>query len=376
MLSALRNFALTFAISAVIFGLIAFFISDPIMNAAGSLGSSDKDDEESSLEIETEPGTPGVTPNNPVNDRPDTNDLSGSSFNILFIGSDYTETLKNQFDGKSYAEALEHPEYGEGLHLPDYATDTYRKLFTRKRQVDSLILLRVDKETGRYVFCSIPTNIRFIRNGEFIELRELLGSISDSEPEKTYINYVSAYTGVDIDYYFHLNLDQFPKFLQSIVDKTGIKFSYTCPYDMKDEDNGLNIDFKGGKTQIDTPEEALQMLRYNGYTSAKQSRGKTAIGFMQYLLGRYTESLSGCIALYEHLIQFDGELFETNIDDKEFISNNQDMILKYNKFTPVEVTYPGVEKKYDSAEAAIREKKGLSTTYFEPALEQAVSLLG
>lgn len=87
MLTAIRNFVIVFAISAVIFGVIGYaitgFIVDNVLGIANSPGDTG---------INTDTGTSDdseTTKTPDTNEIPNYEDLEGRSFNILLIGTDY-----------------------------------------------------------------------------------------------------------------------------------------------------------------------------------------------------------------------------------------------------------------------------------------------
>lgn len=347
MLSAIRNFALTFAISALIFGVIAYFIVgfvvdtmteaipggydteyDPedFFNNNPSFDTSSADGTDSQGSVDT--AVPPVT----------SETINGDTFNILLIGSDYQPELFDDYDYES--KWREDPN---NVGFPDKRD--------RPWGADALILLRVDKENRKFVFCPIPRNTRVMVSGDYMQLGDVI-----SEKSIDFLcGKVSGLTGLDIDYYVNINVGV----IDDIVDAVdGITFY--VPEDMVYEDplQELTIDLKKGTTAI-TGEKAMQLLRYVGYKNGNAGRMSTAVEFIKAVLAKFTNItyLAKAPELYSTVI----EHVETNFTADDLV-NNLELIFSYPKFEAVTVTYPGTAKAYGGI------------TYFEPSVAAAMDM--
>ncbi|MBQ3126560.1 MAG: hypothetical protein IJC15_05760, partial [Clostridia bacterium] len=89
MLSAFKNYAITFLIAAVIFSLIAFGVVQIVMDSLSDSFFVTPNDPEN-------PDRPTVTTAPPVTDPPEP--LNGASFNILLLGVDYAPHRYYDYD--------------------------------------------------------------------------------------------------------------------------------------------------------------------------------------------------------------------------------------------------------------------------------------
>ncbi len=285
MLSATKNFVLTFIIALIIFGLIAYMLVGLVLNNLLGVGAS-----------ETKP--PEVTEAPPADDGPGNVglDLSGGeSFNLLLIGTDYRpsdfvnydpEMLEKLYGIKkedvvpvpapddvkpnpgSVASDKDHwsadgQEDGDGGLIFNggfYSVD-YRIIET-----DALILLRADKEREQFTYTVFPTDTYVDMSGRYIKLSELYGRYG----LETLIDKIYAMTGMTVDYHAVVTVDAFP----SLVDTLG-GISYNVPFDMqyKDFAGGIDIDLKKGAQKLDG-DQVLDLLMFNNYENGG-SREKT-----------------------------------------------------------------------------------------------------
>ncbi len=340
MLSALRNFALTFLISALIFGVLAYLI-------VGFVVDTMEDTIPTGNEIsgDTAPDgqyNPNIDKNNPPSTSGSTgttepdfiDEIKGETFNILLVGTDYQPKL---FDDYDYEEKWE----GDGF--PDKRN--------RPWGADMIVLLRIDKENRQFVFCSIPRNSRVYVDGAYVQLGDTLS--------KKGINYlcgkVATMTELRIDYYATVSAEA----IKEAIDAVGT-ITYYVPEDMQYSDplQELEIDLKKGTTTIDG-EKAAQLLRYVGYKNGNIGRMNTTVDFAKAILAKFTNItyLEKAAEIYTAL----SEHVETNftLDD---LFNNLDLIFSYSKFEAVTITYPGTSKVFDGI------------TYFEPSVTNAVKI--
>ncbi len=331
MLSALRNFALTFLISILIFGVMAYFIVEFVMDTL-SVAISAESSETKEIELvrpedtdsPSQPGTPNVTIEN----------LNGDTFNVLLIGTDYQPEI---FDDYDYEDTWT----GDGF--PDKRS--------RRWGADTLLLLRVDKENRKFVFCSLPRTARVLVDGNNMQLGDVL-----SEKDIDFLcGKVSGLTGLDIDYHAILHVGA----LAECVDTLG-GLKYYIPEDMSYEDpaQNLKIDLQKGTVDLDG-DKAMQLLRYAGYKNGTTGRMNTAISFIQAILAKFTNVtyLAKAPELYGIL----SEQVQTNFTADDLV-NNLDLIFAYSKFEAVTVTYPGSIKSYDGI------------AYFEPSVQSALDI--
>lgn len=145
MLSALKNFGVTFLISAALFGIIAYFATGFVTSTVSSI--LDEEDEELDQIIQnnpagedtagTDPGTPGTEEEIP----------EGESFNFVVITTDYRPDLNND-----YQPALETMKEHNWYNTPPEDTMGSLSSDYRKAEVSSIVLIRVDKERRQFIY--------------------------------------------------------------------------------------------------------------------------------------------------------------------------------------------------------------------------------
>ncbi len=332
MLSAFRNFFLTFVIAALIFGGIAYFVVGFVLETVSeAIEPESVETEKIHLEYSDTTDEPPSTDTTPP---PDEEPISGESFNILLIGTDYQPELFDDYDYESTWT-------GEGF--PDKRD--------RPWGADSLILVRIDKESRRFVFCAIPRNTRVQVDGIYTQL----GDIIASKGVEFLCGKVTGLTGMKIDYYAQLDIGS----LAACIDALG-GITYYIPEDMTYSDplQELEIDLKKGTAQIDG-NMAMQLLRYVGYEGGDTARMRTAVDFLQKIIAKFTNVtyLTKAPELYKTLTRY----IKTDFSADDLL-NNLDLIFAYTKFETLVLSFPGSVKAYD----------GIS--YFEPNTSAALEL--
>ncbi len=237
---AIRNFVIALFASLLVFGLAAHFIlkagfkeaSEPYKKNETDLNSDDssESDSESAVTISDD----------------EIKNINGESFNILFIGTDYIGSRLDDYDVES--------KY----------TDTFPHERNRTVSADAIAVIRFSKETQKVVIATISGDIK-LDDG----LNTTLGEAYTEKDNDYFINTVSALTGLELDKYVIVNIENIP----SIIDALGGVY-FEIPEDMKYEDTTEDfvIDLKKGGKYL-TGDEAEQLIRYNGYaSSSKNSR--------------------------------------------------------------------------------------------------------
>ncbi len=329
-MSALRNFALTFVLSAVIFGLLAYFIVGFVLDTLSvTISAEIPEDTLELIPVEsTEPPEETTAP--PEDEDP----VTGDTFNILLIGTDYQPDKFSDYD---YEETY------KGIGFPDKRS--------RPWGADMLVLVRVDKENRKFVFCAIPRNTRVMVDGNYIQL----GDVCRTKGAEFLCGKVTGLIGLEIDYFAELDVGG----IAGLVDIFG-SITYYVPEDMdyEDPEQGLAIHLKKGTHAING-EKAAQLLRYAGYTNGDKGRMQTAISYLQGMLAKFTNVtyLTKIPKLYEKA----AEMVNTNFTADD-LANNLDLIFAYSKFEAVTVNYPGSTRVIDGI------------TYFEPSLSNALEI--
>lgn len=328
---SVRNFLIAFFVSLVIFGVIAFLLCSYIVAIfeSGNLQGNPGDTSD------TETGDP-LTPGEGI---------KGDSFNILLIGTDYQPDILYDYNP---AIAALYPKFKrltlEELY-PSLEAGNYRRI-----SPDTIIILRISKETQQFMFTALPTNMLVEVGGA----ETTLGNIYQDEGFDFFCSKINGITGLSIDYSVIADI----KGLAKAVDLVG-GITYTVPVAMNysDPSQNLHISLKAG-AQVLYGDQALQLLRYNNYTSGSHSRLKTGISFLRAVVAKMTNIiyLTHIETYYEKISPY----FTTDFTIND-LRDHLDLIFKYPDFKTVEVSYPG----------AYIEKDG--ETYFKPDVKKALA---
>ncbi len=285
MLSATKNFVLTFVIAIIIFGLIAYMLVGLVLN--NLLGG----DEETQAPEETT-AEPDQRPDGPVGVELTDN---GESFNILLIGTDFRpsefvdydpEMLEKLYGIKADEVTPTSPpadvkpkpgsvvsdkEYwsGDGIVAEDGSLifgGGFYSVEYRLIETDALVLIRADKEREQFTFTVFPTDTYVEMSGQYVKLSEVYGRYG----LQTLLNKVYAMTGVMIDNYAVVSMESFPALVDALG---GISFNVPCDMNYVDRAGGIEIDLKAGLQRLDG-EGVLDVLTFRNYQNGG-SREKT-----------------------------------------------------------------------------------------------------
>ncbi len=321
MLPSLRNFAITFLVSLLIFSALAYFLADFAMENFS--GGFTKDPE---TETGTAEETLGVF--NPFEENDDnvTTMIQGTSFNFVLVGLDYQKDVFDDYPESMsdyLAKALSGvQDEGIGKSL------SYE--MTRDISADAVIVGRVDKEDHRLVLTALPGNTRVFVDG----VHTSLGSVFIDKGLDFFLGKVSAITGFSFDYYGVVSIPT----MVSIIDQLG-GLSYKVPCDMEYEDpvEGLTISLKAGSQWL-SGETAMQVLRYADYENRDISRlailREMAISMMTSI--NKITTLAHAPDLYKNLKNG----ISTNLRLADF-TDNLDLIFRIGDFEVVNYEYPG-----------------------------------
>ena len=304
-LSVVRNFVVTFLLSLLIFGLIAYGLVQFTVSAF-ELGVDRQQGEALETEETRDPDDTGV-----IQTPQDWLSLKGESFTVLLVGTDYQPDVYHDYD----------------------STDKMINGFpaeTRKVEADSITLIRVNKETGECLFCPIPAITKIVLDGLPSQLQHLyaakgIGALCDK---------IMAMTGIPVDYYAVVTMNS----LAAFIDDMG-GLPYFVPKDLyyKDDSIGLEINIRRGSQKL-TGKKAVQMLQYWTYDDGDTSRRACAVSFLKALFQRVASTIEpqSAAVYYSRYLKY----FDTNFTITD-LQNNVDLLFAYNKMTIVDYTYPG-----------------------------------
>ncbi len=321
---SLRNFALTFIISLVIFGAIAWGIVGSLMEMSENIlagAAVDTEDNNNPSANEQQNNTPDIE------DEPE---FKGNSFNFLAVGMDTMPGGKVKFPDKDSKEFS---------------------------SMEAIMLVRADKENKKFIFSSLPTDFIINYKGENMPLGQLTKclNINDSSQLDLLLNEITALTGMSIDYYAFIDMESFVK----TIDNLG-GISYKVPTDMyyEDPEQNLVISFKKNQ-KLTSAKDMLMMLRYVTYDTIENGAGKNENA-------RISLHMQFANAVFEKMLTFENivsipiwipDIFKSTktnftLDDAK---ENVDLIFSYNEYSTINFTYSTgyinqVTEKYSSSE--------------------------
>ena len=302
-MSAVRNFVLTLILSLLIFGILAFGILQFAFEAfsLGGKGNGNDDPLSSTEDTTDEPILPpeGMTT------------IKGESFTVLFIGTDYLPDVYNDYE---YTDQVIN-----GFPAP-----------TREIETDTLILLRVNKETGECVFCPIPALAEVTVDGHKTTLEKVYARKGLSE----LLVHINHLTGIPVDYYALVTIENLSYLIDDIG---GIEFYVPENMHYTDLEAQLEINILKG-TRILDGKTATDMLRYWSYKDEDVSRRRVASDFLKALASKVMTDIPLKDAAIAYLKYKDK--IETNFTMQDLTSHS-DLIYAFPKMSIKDITYPG-----------------------------------
>ncbi len=307
MLSAVRNAIITFLVSLLIFGALAWVI---IKFAAKSLTGTDPADSGKFETVIPDTGNGSENPTTPVTPE---NPIKGTSFNILLVGSDYQPDILKDYD------VSDQNKNNDGFPIEG-----------RKISADTIILARIDKEKKTVMFSSIPSETRVTVNG----VSTKLGYVYGDKGIEFFKEKVEMLTSLPVDYYAAVTISG----LENILGKLG-KITFDVPKNMNyiDESQNLEINLTKGKQAL-SANQALQLLRYNLYSDDGETRREISLSFLDAMIKTFATEGNYAKAA-DYLSQF-SKYLETDFGESD-LAEQIDLIFAYNEFELKTITYPG-----------------------------------
>ena len=247
-------------ISSFFAALIIFGISAAVISGALSMGRDD-----------------GYIP--PKTDEKK-NELSGSSFNLLLIMTDFAPERFDDYDPTVVKNIFDVEYIGSGKKE---GLSGYRRI-----TAETMSIVRFDKERGELTYTHIPGSVLVSAKG----VKTRIGNLISDHGVEFLVDKVHAITGIEIDSYFVFT----PQSAAEAFDNVG-DISYTIQSDMKytDAEKGIDIYIKAGSQKLNG-EKTVGMLRFDGYGNIGIKRGSTVCGYIK----RFVNKLSGDFT-YEEL---------------------------------------------------------------------------
>lgn len=209
-LSAFKNFGVTFIIALVIFGISAYFATAFVTNTMSSIMSSEKEQLDDIFEKEDEQGmTPGEQPGNTVDPL---SQIEGESFSFLVVITDYRPDLYGDYMPKD-VQALNEKAWSltDKYEAVGYLSTDYRTI-----SASSIVLIRADKEDGQYTYTYFSPESRVYTPTGY----HTLGDVYSYYGMDTLTDHINALTGIRPTYKLVINgynLDELVSLLGSVA---------------------------------------------------------------------------------------------------------------------------------------------------------------
>lgn len=205
MLSAFKNFGVTFLIAALLFGIIAYFATGFVTGTVKSI----LEDEQTELEeiMQSGDGETDSSAQTPETGEADDKIPEGESFNFLILTTDYRPDLYN-----TYSPSLDtmyntdwysvSPEETVGLMSGNY----------RDVNLGTITLVRIDKEKRQVIYTAFTPETRVYTSTGYHTLSEVYNLYG-----KTAVaDYIHAITGMKFEYTMLINGYNFDELLELI----------------------------------------------------------------------------------------------------------------------------------------------------------------
>ncbi len=362
MLSAFKNFFVTFLIAALIFGSVAYFATQFLTDTITGIFDAEKNELDEILHSSTPDTTPVTEPTDPGLTDPSTDRvIEGDSFNMLFIVTDYQPDIFHDYFPSD--DDLADMENDEATFTGLLGTP-FRRIGTC-----ATVLLRADKERKEFTFTVFPSVMRVTTSA---------GSVSGSDLYSLYgrdhiVSRVSAMTGLSIDYYLVVNVTE----LSQIISNMGGINMYltsdlyyngqiaTTQKPAPGEEDLIPLLYTIGNNDIDGA-GATALMMHNEMDSAAtvNARNTFLVSFLTAVMDKLTAMPeTDLTAFYDDICA--NAMVDTTFAVPDFISEIS-LIYAWNDpaFKKTTLEYPG---RYVSATDS-------AAGYFEPNINQAINL--
>lgn len=204
MLSALKNFGVTFLIAAILFGIIAYFATGFVTSTVKDILEEEQTELDEIIQSEGE-----VSPNTPSTEvaegegEEDDKIPEGESFNFIVFTTDYRPDLYND-----YSPALSTMYNTDWYSVPAEETAGLLSGDYRTTNLSTILLVRIDKEKRQVMYSYITPEARVYTPSGYHTLSEVYTLYG----KNTVTEHINAMTGLRFRYSLLMNgynLDEF-----------------------------------------------------------------------------------------------------------------------------------------------------------------------
>ena len=300
MLSAVKNFFLTFILALAVFGLIATAAVRLVVDNIN--GTLERDGDETG-QTDTGSSETGNKGSSQTSDE--------RSLNLLLIGTDYRPDLFSDYDPAKlellYGIKNENPtqQPAPGDVVPYYigavSSDTYHStdelvevdgqfvipngfysVGYRQIEADAIVLLRIDLSRRQITLTPLPGDAYVEAAGSYMKLSEVYGTYGP----RVLCDAVHIITGVNPSHFISVDVGSFPRLVDAL---DGIE--YYVPENMQytDKSAGIEINLKKGVQTLDG-QGAISLLMFKDYKDYSLSREQTCLSVLKAVLSKAMSS--------------------------------------------------------------------------------------
>ncbi|MBR5314291.1 MAG: hypothetical protein IKU45_02630 [Clostridia bacterium] len=339
---SLWTFVITFILSMAIFGTLAFNIvsnvfdiefkapdiSDafaetqdgettnnlkkPVKPNKDNENSDDEDGEKDEPDEDEEDTTPIIS----VGDL-DLPQGKEDELTMLFVRTDYQPSVFN-YEKSGYDE--------NGVYVKK-----------KKISVDSLLLVKIDRESQTFMFSSIPGNT-VMNKANY----KTIGDMYSEKGAGYMVDCVYALTGIQAEYISVIGIDDTLKLYKKIGN---IMFDVPCNMSQIYEDRKIEVDLQAGLQDM-SPDMIQQLLLFDNYSEEFiYTKESVHVDFSLAVFEKLTTKayLSKAVDTYKSLMKF----YDTNFTEQAF-KDNIDLLYSFATYQPLVVTYPGYDNELEN----------------------------
>ena len=288
MLSAFKNFFVTFLIAALIFGTGAYFAVRFLTDTISGIFDMEASELEQILNPGDSTAVPDPSVTGPENSdsplTPEADVIEGNSFNMLFIVTDYQPDIFSDYlpDDQQLTDMEADPENTTGILGTAY----------RRPRACAVLLFRADLERQEFVLTPIPSITRISTTAGNVSMADLYNLYGHSFIQSV----VSSMTGLTLDHYLLVNITE----LSDIITELGgisLYLSQDLYYNgqisttvrpSEEEADALPLLYSIGKNEIDGPGAVALMMNEN-YASGVSDRDALMVSFFSEVLKKLIE---------------------------------------------------------------------------------------
>lgn len=347
-----KNFAVTFAVSALVIGIVAVFVTGALKDTL--LGVFDRNTDELTGILNSATGEQ----NSASGSNSSTNTLAaleGKSFTMLLVCSDYRP---NVYKYANDADDIDEKNKDVGFLEEDFKVTGVR----------NICLVTCSKEQGEFAFTPIPPNMSVSTPSGTETLYNVYGYYGMD----FFKNKIESVTGLEIDYWAAVNCTD----ISSIIDRLGAVFcNVPCEIftDGKEYISATGVsrakavnpksEYKRFLEKCDDyiGPSCMGMLLFRDYSDGIDDELTITESFTKGVFTNFAKlSPNGCVSMWRNIQRYT----ESNIGE-EFFVENAALISAYSDSVSVTVSYPGLFKAATEPENA----------RFEPNVQAAVEAL-